>query len=151
MGTVLPPLVESIAVGLVSSLLLAEILGLSAAGLVVPGYFAFHLDEPLILFVLSAATLLTYSSEKFISSNTVLFGRRLLSIDLLLSFVWVFLLEKFILFMAVPVPLVLEPIAYFVPALIVIFIGSSGFRNTVIGLFVNTVIVRLFMILLDRL
>jgi gamma-polyglutamate biosynthesis protein CapC len=137
----LPLLIEFIAIGLVSSLLLAEFFGLSAAGLIVPGYIAYHIKEPFFLFIIIAATLLTYSTERLVASFTILFGRRLLSVDVLTSFIWVYFLEKTFLWIGVPVSILVDPIAYFIPALIVIFIGSSGFKSTFLAIALNTILV----------
>ena len=144
----LPLLVETIAVGLVTSLLFAEFFGLSAAGLLVPGYIAFHINNPLLIFIMALATLLTYTSERIVAATTVLFGRRLLSLDVLFSFVWVFFIEQFLMRMGIPVPLLLDPLAYFMPALIVIFIGSSGFLNTMLSLVLNIIVVLIIINLL---
>lgn len=137
----MPLLIESIALGLISSLLLAEFLGLSAAGLLVPGYIAYHINNPLLIIIIGFATLLTLASERLVAATTVLFGRRLLSLDVLFSFIWVFLIEQFLLYMGFPIPLLLDPLAYFIPALLVIFIGSSGFVNTILSLILNSMIV----------
>jgi gamma-polyglutamate biosynthesis protein CapC len=144
----LPLLVETIAIGLVTSLLLAEFFGLSAAGLLVPGYIAFHINNPLLIFIILLATLLTYTSERIVAATTVLFGRRLLSLDVLFSFIWVFLIEQFLMWMGIPIPLILDPLAYFMPALIVMFIGSSGFFNTALSLVLNILIVLIVINLL---
>ena len=144
----MPLLIEFIAIGLIISLLFAEFLGLSAAGLIVPGYLAYHIKEPFLIFIILTATVLTYSTERLIASFTILFGRRLLSIDVLLSFIWVFFLEQTFFWLGLPVSILLDPLAYFIPALIVMFIGSSGFRSTILAIALNSFLVIVFIQLL---
>ena len=38
---------QSIGIGLIVSLVFSEILGLAAGGLIVPGYIALYLDQPM--------------------------------------------------------------------------------------------------------
>ena len=50
----------SIGIGLVVSLFFSEMLGLTAGGMVVPGYMALYLDRPIIIMVTLAVSYLTY-------------------------------------------------------------------------------------------
>lgn len=125
------------------SLLLAEFFGLSAAGLIVPGYFAYHIGDTFLLFIIITATFLTYTTERLVASFTILFGRRLLSLDVLCSFIWVYFLEQIFIWMNIPQIALLDPIAYFIPALLVIFIGSSGFKSTALAITLNSITVLL--------
>ena len=138
----MPLLIESIALGLVLSVLFAEFFGLSAAGLIVPGYLAYHLNEPIHLFVILFATIFTLLTEKLLGTRTILYGRRLLALDVLLSFFFVYAIERLVLLSGLPVPFFMDSIGYFIPALIVIFIGSNGLSNTLLSLVLITLLVR---------
>ncbi len=145
----MPLLIQSIAIGLLLSILGAEIFGLSAAGLVVPGYLAYYLNQPLHLFVILLATVFTFLFEKIIAGFTILYGRRLLAVDVLLSFVFVYSLELMISWLGLPIPFIMDSIGYFIPALIVIFIGANGVLNTTLSALLLTLIVRFVLLVLN--
>ena len=142
----MPLLIQSIAIGLVLSILGAELFGLSAAGLVVPGYLAYYMNQPLHLFVILLATVLTFLFEKIIAGITILYGRRLLAVDVLLSFVFVYSIELTISRLGLPIPFIMDSIGYFIPGLIVIYFGVNGILNTTLSVVLLALLVRIFML-----
>ncbi len=142
----MPLLLEAIVIGVVISLLGAELFGLSVAGIIVPGYLAFYLNDPFQLFILFCATFLTFWFEKIVSRFTILYGKRLLALDVLSSIGFVYLIQSLIIWSGLPVPVVFDTVGYFIPALVVIYIGSNGIFNTLISLALFTFIVRLLLI-----
>lgn len=143
-------LIEAIALGIVSSVLFAEVLGLSAAGLVVPGYVAYHLDNPVLIVILLLATFLILLFEYLIGKVTILYGRRLLAFDVLGSLLIVLALEQVVSVFFTPLAVFMDTVGYFIPALIVIYIGSQGFFNTMLAILLNTLLVRILLITLCR-
>ena len=140
----MPDLHLILATSLVLSILFSEISGFSAAGLIVPGYFAFYLFHPWMLFMLVFAAVLTLVTEKAIARFTLLFGRRLLAMDLLLSFFYVHLLTLVINRLLLgPENITLDAISYFIPALAVIFIGANGYLSTIGSLILLTASTRI--------
>lgn len=79
-------LLESIAIGLVYGFAYFELTGLVAGGLVAPGYFAVHFDQPwaiALCLVTATVTMLVVRSLAFI---TVLYGRRRFILNILTAF-----------------------------------------------------------------
>ena len=68
--------VETLPIGLVLALLWTEITDVSPGGLIVPGYFALYLDEPLRAAATLAVALLTWAAYKVLARRLILFGRR---------------------------------------------------------------------------
>ena len=68
--------VETLLIGLVLALLWTEITDVSPGGLIVPGYFALYLDEPLRAAATLAVALLTWAAYKVLARRLILFGRR---------------------------------------------------------------------------
>lgn len=68
--------VETLLIGLVLALLWAEITDLSPGGLIVPGYLALYLDQPLRVAATLAVALLTLAAYKVLVRRLILFGRR---------------------------------------------------------------------------
>jgi gamma-polyglutamate biosynthesis protein CapC len=67
---------ETLLIGLVLALLYAEATGLSPGGLVVPGYMALFLDQPLRILGTVAVAGLTVLAFRLLSRYLILFGRR---------------------------------------------------------------------------
>lgn len=68
--------VETLLIGLVLSLLWAEITDVSPGGIIVPGYFALYLGQPLRVAATLAVALLTLAAYKVLARRLILFGRR---------------------------------------------------------------------------
>ena len=67
---------ETLIIGLVLALLWAELTDISPGGLIVPGYFALYLDQPLRAGATLAIALVTLLIYKGLASRLILFGRR---------------------------------------------------------------------------
>jgi poly-gamma-glutamate biosynthesis protein PgsC/CapC len=87
------PLVESIALGLLLGFFLYERLGLSAGGLVVPGYVALFLHRPALLAATLAVSLAAWALVHLAARWLIIFGRRRFLLTLLTGFALQYLLE----------------------------------------------------------
>ncbi len=67
---------ETLLIGLVLALLWAEITDVSPGGLIVPGYFALYLDQPLRAAATLAVALAALGIYKLAARHLILFGRR---------------------------------------------------------------------------
>ena len=76
----------SIGIGLVVGFVLSELTGLSAGGLVVPGYLALYLDQPVRVASTIVVALLTYSIVLLLSRIMLLYGRRRFMASVLIGF-----------------------------------------------------------------
>jgi poly-gamma-glutamate biosynthesis protein PgsC/CapC len=68
--------VETLLIGLVLALLWAEITDVSPGGIIVPGYFALYLGQPLRAAATLAAALAALAAYKLLARRLILFGRR---------------------------------------------------------------------------
>ena len=76
-----------IGIGMVLSLMATETLGVTAGGLIVPGYIALNLDDPIKLMLTFGVSILTYCIIKFLGIFILIYGKRRLVFTLLLGFV----------------------------------------------------------------
>lgn len=76
-------LTASLVIGVVVSLLVTEIVGLTAGGIVVPGYVALLLDRPIPLLGFLAAALIAYGIVRALSTQLMLFGSRRFAVAVL--------------------------------------------------------------------
>ncbi|MCA9072986.1 MAG: poly-gamma-glutamate biosynthesis protein PgsC [Planctomycetaceae bacterium] len=152
------PLTVAIGVGLAVSLLFSELFGLAAGGMVVPGYFALHLDQPLAIVLTLAAALLTYWLVYSLSMVVIIYGKRRTVMMILVGFLVGMLLQR------IPVgavqsletmeemyqfrPTELRVIGYIIPGLLAIWIDRQGLVETVSILLTASVVVRLTLVVL---
>ena len=76
----------AIGLGMVISLFLTETLGVMAGGIIVPGYIALYLHDPLTVLMTFLLSLLTYLIVYILSKFLLIYGRRRLILCLLLGF-----------------------------------------------------------------
>ena len=142
-------LTAALIIGVVVSLLLTELVGLSPGGIIVPGYVALLLDRPAALlgFLLVAAT--SYGIVLALSTRLMLYGSRRFAVALLTGLTlsagaqW-----------AVPlfVPYVeWVGLGYIVPGLLAHQFDRQGVLPTLLMLAIAAPIVRLILILAVRL
>ncbi len=154
----------SIAIGLVISLLFTEWYGLSAGGMIVPGYLALSLHHPgsIVLTLLAAA--LTFGSVRLLSRVAIIYGRRRVVMMVLFGFLFGWLLRMLLLstgglagnWAFSPGPpetsaLPLEGVCvvgYIIPGLIALWMDRQGWIETWAPLLTSSVVVRLMLILI---
>lgn len=78
-------LILTLPIGIAVSLLLLELTGLSAGGIVTPAYVALVLDDPRALGLLAAVTALTWASVALLARWLFLFGSRRFSVTVLIG------------------------------------------------------------------
>ncbi|PYE32301.1 poly-gamma-glutamate biosynthesis protein PgsC/CapC [Idiomarina fontislapidosi] len=166
-------LAVAIGIGLFFTLLLTQTLGLAAGGLVVPGYVALQLTDPMSLVITLVAALLTFLIVRIISSFAIIYGRRQTIIMILTGYLIAGLMDLFLgsLVNWVDLQMVaggddaqaqvatLESsfmmavmssniIGYIIPGLIAIWFERQGVLQTLCGLAVTAVLVRLALIVI---
>jgi poly-gamma-glutamate biosynthesis protein PgsC/CapC len=149
----LDPVSSSIAVGLVVSLLFAELFGLAAGGMVVPGYLALSLDRPADIALTLGAALLTYLVVSGISKVTIVYGRRRIVMMLLFGFMIGAAIRATPVFAtgaALPdagAGIDASVIGFIIPGLIAVWFDRQGVVSTCSVLMITAVVVRLVLIL----
>ncbi|MCL5049839.1 poly-gamma-glutamate biosynthesis protein PgsC [Aliidiomarina maris] len=166
-------LAVSIGIGLFFTLLLSTSFGLAAGGLVVPGYMALQLMSPLSVMVTLFAAFATFLIVRMVSSYVVIYGRRQTIIMILTGYLIAGLLDMFLGSLVAWADLemigtpgdaeaqvaqlesgfmmaVMETsiIGYIIPGLIAIWFDRQGVLQTLCGLAVTAVLVRLALIVI---
>lgn len=138
---------QSIGLGLVISLIFSEILGLAAGGLVVPGYIALYLDQPLRIAGTIAAALLTYATVKALGRVILLYGRRTMVFCVLAGYLFGYLTRYLLVFNAAAGwgvdAVMLQSIGYIIPGLIAYWMLRQGIVETLCTMLMAAFIVRL--------
>ena len=75
-----------IGIGMVLSLFLTETLGVTAGGIIVPGYIALNLESPERLLITFGISIFTFLIIKLLSKFIMVYGKRRLVLALLIGF-----------------------------------------------------------------
>jgi poly-gamma-glutamate biosynthesis protein PgsC/CapC len=137
----------TIGLGIALSLLLSETLGVTAGGIIVPGYIALHLHEPFQVAMTFVAAGIVYLIIRFLSRFMFIYGKRRLVLALLLGFILGYL-SRNLLFS--PIETVsLAVIGNIIPGLIANWMDRQGVVRTVAVVLLTAVLVKLAVMLIS--
>jgi gamma-polyglutamate biosynthesis protein CapC len=140
---------QAIGLGLVTSLIFSETLGLAAGGMVVPGYLALMIHEPLRILGTVVVSLVTLGALKLMSRYMLIYGRRRIVVAVLLGFTFGALSRDLLIFKVHDVPLDLRTIGFVIPGLIANWMERQGMLQTLCVMTTTAVLVRLLLMLLS--
>lgn len=136
----------SIGIGLITGVFFSELFGLAAGGMIVPGYFAIHMEKPLDLALTFSAALITLGLVKSLSAMVIVYGRRRTAITILIGYLMGALLNR-----VIGAPLYIGNIEYsvigfIIPGLIAIWMDRQGILETFCSVMIASITVRLILI-----
>ncbi|MFH1531836.1 MAG: poly-gamma-glutamate biosynthesis protein PgsC [Pseudomonadota bacterium] len=137
----------SIGLGLAVSLLFVELFGVAVGGMVVPGYVALYMDQPLVVAVTIGVAMLTYGAVHVLSSVVIIYGRRRTVLMIILGYIFVMALALLAHNVAAIAEVEVLTIGYIIPGLLAIWMDRQGVTVTVSSLLIAAVVVRLLLIL----
>jgi len=137
---------QAIGLGLVVSLAFSEILGVAAGGLIVPGYIALYLDQPLRVLGTLIAALATLAVVKLVARWVLLYGRRTLVFCALVGFLVGYLTRHVLVLDAGVDVALLQSIGYIIPGLIAYWMYRQGIVETLCTMLIAAFIVRVALV-----
>ena len=136
----------TIGLGIVLSLLLSETLGVTAGGIIVPGYMALYLHQPLQVIMTILVAILVWGIIQVLGKKVFLYGKRRIVLALILGFFFGFISRNFIY---LPQEIgSAAVIGNIIPGLIANWMDRQGVIRTVSVVILTAVIVKLSTILL---
>ena len=138
-----------IGVGMVLSLFLTETLGVTAGGIIVPGYIAMNLDSPPRLIVTFGISLIVYLIIKVLSNFILIYGKRRLVLALLLGFLLGYFMrsENNILSGLMDIDFIV--IGNIIPGLIANWMDRQGVLRTIFTILITAGVTKLFIMTLS--
>ena len=138
----------AIGLGMVISLFLTETLGIMAGGIIVPGYFALYLHNPIKILLTLFISLVAYLCVIYLSRIMLIYGRRRLILSLLIGFFLGYVLR--IIMDTYNLNIVinnfeLSYIGYIIPGLIASWMDRQGVIRTISVILIVSSIVNLIM------
>ncbi|MEO0076960.1 MAG: poly-gamma-glutamate biosynthesis protein PgsC [candidate division WOR-3 bacterium] len=143
-------IIETIGLGMLASLFLTETIGLAAGGIVVPGYIALYLQQPLRVIGTVLVGLIVYLLIKFLGRFMLLYGRRLLVIGVLLGYLIGYLIRLFPPITFTDFKLDVNVIGYVIPGLLAYWMNRQGIVETITTMTIAAILTRLIIIIISN-
>ncbi|HCW77338.1 MAG TPA: poly-gamma-glutamate biosynthesis protein PgsC [Candidatus Marinimicrobia bacterium] len=140
----------AIGLGIVLSLWLAEWLGVTAGGIIVPGYIGMYMHEPMRVVATFLISLLVWGMVQGLSKYLLIYGRRRLVLSLLLGFFMGYISRNYIAANVEVYNLDFYTIGYIIPGLIASWMDRQGPVRTISVILIVATIVQLSVMLLSN-
>jgi poly-gamma-glutamate biosynthesis protein PgsC/CapC len=128
---------------MLASFFLTETVGLAAGGIVVPGYFALFLTEPVRVIATVLVALATLAVVKLLSQVMLVFGRRMLLLGVLVGYLLGYVTKTVPPLNIERLHLDVSVIGYVVPGLMAYWMNRQGVIETVATMLIAAVLTRL--------
>ena len=136
----------TLGLGIAFSLILSEALGVTAGGVIVPGYIALHLHQPDQILMTFIAAIIVFGIVKLLSNFMFIYGKRRLVLTLLLGFMVGFISRNH--FFSPVDTFSYAVIGNIIPGLIASWMDRQGVLKTISVLIIIAVATRLIFIVL---
>ena len=136
----------SIGLGIILSLVLSEGLGVTAGGIIVPGYISLFLDQPVQVVSTFLVAILVWLIIKGLSKIMFLYGKRRIVLALILGFFFGYLSRT--IYVDTESIKSVAVIGNIIPGLIANWMDRQGVVRTVSVVLLTAVIVKLLVIIL---
>jgi gamma-polyglutamate biosynthesis protein CapC len=133
----------SVGIGLFVGLSFTELFGLASGGLIVPGYLALYMTEPLTVALTLGGGLLTYGVVRALSTFLIVYGRRRTALMILIGYLVSMLVRGW----TQGDDSGFAVIGFIIPGLIGIWMDREGVFETICSLLVSSSVVRLILVL----
>ncbi len=131
----------AIGIGMGLSLILTETLGVTAGGVIVPGYIALYIHEPFKVIITFGVSLIVLLIIRFLSNFMFIYGKRRLVLSLMLGFIFGYLSKIYL-------DSDLSSIGNIIPGLLASWMDRQGVFQTISVLIIIAVATRLILIAL---
>lgn len=140
---------EIIIFGVLASIVFHEMTQISPGGIIVPGYIALLLDDPLRVTVTIGLSLLTWGAVRLLSEHVILFGRRRFAVFIIVSFLLRLLTGWITAEADLPVTTAMV-IGYLVPGILAHEIDRQGVIKTLSSMMLVAVALKLLFLAFMR-
>ena len=137
---------QAVGTGLVVGLIFGELFGITAGGMVVPGYIALALIRPTRVVGTIAVAILVFLLVRLLSRVSLLYGRRRFAVTILLGFFLGLALEKLLRADITGSNAEFRAVGFIIPGLIAEWMDHQGVIVTIAGLITVAVLTRLILI-----
>ena len=140
----------AISISVLLSFGLYEAFSLLAGGMVSAGYLCLFLEQPLRILTTLLLAIVVYLLTRLISRFVILYGRRRFMLVIVLSLLFGWVIEQFLLGIAL-IPQDIRIIGHVVPGLIANDMYKQGIGRTLLGVLISAAMVRLLLMVVSAL
>ena len=133
----------TIGLGIALSLILSETLGVTAGGVIVPGYIAMHLHNPDQIIMTFIASIIVIILIRMLGKFVFIYGKRRLVLTLLLGFI-----SRNYFYSPID-SFSYEVIGNIIPGLIASWMDRQGIVRTISAVIITSVLVKLTIMVLS--
>lgn len=137
----------SVGLGVILSMIFQEVIGVSAGGIVVPGYVALQMHDPLRLLGTFLVSFITFGIIRGLSTVMFIYGRRRLVLSILIGFVLGYFSRQSTFYDMFGVDLQMQAVGFIIPGLISNWMDRQGVIKTLLCLLLVASCVRLLLML----
>ena len=137
----------TIGLGIALSLILYESLGVTAGGVIVPGYIAMHLHNPDQIIMTFFASIIVIFLIRILGKFIFIYGKRRLVLTLLLGFIIGYISRNH--FFSPSDAFSYEVIGNIIPGLIASWMDRQGVIRTISAIMITSVLVKLIIMVLS--
>ena len=138
----------AIGLGVLISLFFLETFGAAAGGIVVAGYVAMHLHQPITILATLSISIIVFIIVKFLGKFMFIYGRRRMVITVLLGFIIGWMARYYGIFANLSSDYSVNVIGFIIPGLIANAMERQGIVKTLSIMVVAAVIVRFLLVLI---
>ena len=137
---------------MIFSLLMSEIIGLTAGGIIVPGWIALHLHNPMSVTVTFLIAWLVYIIIQFLSKFIFIYGKRRLVISLLLGFIFGLIFNRYFSESLTAINMTSEiySIGFIIPGMIANWMNRQGVIRTISVILITAPVVQLLIMVITQ-
>jgi gamma-polyglutamate biosynthesis protein CapC len=139
----------AIGLGIVLSLWLTEWLGVTAGGIIVPGYIALFLHHPMRVVATFIIAIMVFGIVRGLSNILIIYGKRRLVLSILLGFFLGYLSRNYLASDIDWYQSEFYTIGYIIPGLIASWMDRQGVLKTTSVIVITSVIVQLAVMILS--
>ena len=133
----------AIGLGMLVGLLFSETLGVMGGGVIVPGYFAMHLQDFSSIILTFLIAYITFLIIHILSKYLLIYGRRRVILSLLIAFL-IGLIFRQSIFINYPI----DYIGFIIPGLIASWMDKQGITRTISVVLIQSSIVHFILMLI---
>ena len=137
----------AIGIGMVLSLFFTETLGVTAGGIIVPGYIALYMTDPIKILATFSVSLIVFLIVRSLSSFMLIYGKRRLVLSLLLGFILGYLSKIYL--SDINEVNDLSVIGNIIPGLIASWMDRQGILQTISVILITSSIVAMILIIIS--
>ncbi|WP_315121468.1 poly-gamma-glutamate biosynthesis protein PgsC [uncultured Clostridium sp.] len=136
--------------GIILSILYYEVTEISPGGVIVPGYIALFLDQPMKIILTILLSIVTLYIVNFLAEYTILYGKRKFAMMIIISFIIKFIFKEGVDYLSLSSIISISAIGYIVPGITAQEMDRQGVVKTVSSMLLVASVIKLIAMVMEK-